>query len=198
MVARASLAAIGCVLVLASAGCAGGRAAGAATVGPSASVIQVTADPHHHRSGQPALRPPAPRVSTLGVTRIATLVSYCWFASGQGICADGAPGHAAQILRWNSNTPVRVELRLAAHDVHFETARVIAPGAERDLAHLRAPPLDRVGRRWIFCLPPRARRANDLLIFARYARGDMLADLRLVPARTPPTHTLSPVVQRCP
>jgi hypothetical protein len=195
MVARTSLAAIGCVLGLASTGCAGGRAAGAATVGPNASVIQVTADRHHHRSDRPASRPPAPRVSTLGVTRIATLVSSCWSASGPGVCADGAPGHAGQILRSSSDAPVRVDLRLAAHDVHFETARVIPPGAERDVAHVRARPLDRVGRRWTVCLSPRARRANDLLIFARFAQGDMLADLRLEPAHTPPPHTLS--VQRC-
>ena len=198
MVSHTKLAEIG-LLLLTGAGCADrGPTAGPATVGPSPSATQAPPDRHHHRSGRPALRPPAPRVSTIGITRIATLVSYCWNESGNGVCADGAPGHASHVLRWRADAPVRVDLRLAADDVSFQTARIVPPGAERDFGYVRVRPLDRNGRSWIFCLPPHARRANDLLISARFADGDMLADLRLEPEHRPRPHTHSPLGQRCP
>lgn len=161
-------------------------------------IVQVKADRGGNRSSPPALRPPAPHVITLGATRIATLVSYCWNESRRGVCADGAPGHAGQTLRWTVDASVRVDLRLAAHDVHFETARIVRSGAERDVVHLRARPLDRAGRGWILCLPHNAQRANDLLIFARFAQGDMLADLRLRPAQASGTHTHRPGGHSCP
>lgn len=49
------------------------------------------------------LAPPTPRIRTLGVTRAASLVSYCWSrptpgGGGTGVCADGAPGHPAHTL----------------------------------------------------------------------------------------------------
>jgi hypothetical protein len=128
----------------------------------------------------PAPLPPRPQVSTHGVTRYASLVSYCWSEARRGVCADGAPGRPAQNLVWSAGAALRVDLRLPAHDVHFDTVRIRKLGTpSRDVIHLGARRLDPTGRRWLVRLPLPARPATDLLIVARFAEGDLLADLGL-------------------
>ena len=78
-------------------------------------------------------RPPAPLVSTLGVSSSATLVSYCWTQTrpgggGVGECADGVAGHPDHTLPWRLGTAVAIDLRLPAHGVKFQTERISSPG----------------------------------------------------------------------
>ena len=134
-------------------------------------------------------RPPAPLVSTLGVSSPATLVSYCWTQTrpgggGVGECADGVAGHPDHTLPWRLGTAVAIDLRLPAHAVKFQTERISSPGRPpgRPLT-VRARRVDRAGRHWIIRLPARAKRDTDLLIFAIFANGDVFADLGLQPAR---------------
>jgi hypothetical protein len=132
-----------------------------------------------------AVRPPALRVSTLGTRREATLFSYSWQQArpgggGIGVVADGAPGSPAQILRWRPGRAVTVDLRLPADHVRIDAARIGGFGRPmRDVVHLRAHQVDRAGRRWLVRLPKRAGRDTDLLISARFANGDLGADLGL-------------------
>lgn len=136
--------------------------------------------PSFHR-----LRPPAPLVSTLGARRAATLFSYCWQqarpgGAGSGVCADGAPGSPAHILRWRPGAAVTVDLRLPAHDVRVDAARIGGFGRPmRDVVHLHPGLIDRSGRRWLIRLPTRAGRDTDLVVSARFADGDLGADLGL-------------------
>jgi hypothetical protein len=124
----------------------------------------------------PAGGPPAPRLTTLGVTRTATLVSYCW----GGMCADGVAGQPDHVLRWRAGGTVRLDLRLPARDVSVKAERIVTPGAaSRGVVALHARRLDGTGRRWALRIPSRAGRATDLLISARFAGGDILADLGL-------------------
>jgi hypothetical protein len=124
----------------------------------------------------PAADPPVPRLTTLGVTRTATLVSYCW----GGRCSDGPGGQSDHILRWRAGATVRLDLRLPAHDVSVEAERIVTPGAApRGVVALHARPLDGTGRRWAFRIPSRASRATDLFISAYFAGGDILADVGL-------------------
>jgi hypothetical protein len=89
----------------------------------------------------------------------------------------GRPDH---ILRWRAGATVRLDLRLPAHDVSVKAERIATPGARpRGVVRLHARRLDGTGRRWALRIPSRARRATDLLIFARFEGGDMLADLGL-------------------
>jgi hypothetical protein len=125
-------------------------------------------------------------VSTLGVTRSATLVSYCWsehLAGGLdvGRCADGNPGHAAHTLRWRPGARVGVDLRLPAHDVRIEAVRIAGRPGRRpgQVVRLHAARVDSVGRRWAVRLPQRASNDTDLLISAQFADGDVEADLGL-------------------
>ena len=148
----------------------------------------------HHRpeaaDATPAARethPPTPRVSTLGVTRSATLVSYCWThklpaGGSQGVCADGTLVHPAHTLRWEPGARVRVDLGLAAHDVEIQAVRLEAAGGRHSLSHiirLRIAGIDASGRRWKLRLPRRAKTDTELLISARFANGDVEADLGL-------------------
>jgi hypothetical protein len=134
-------------------------------------------------------RPPAPVVSTLGVSRSATIVSYCWTqarpgGAGVGGCADGTADHPDHRLRWRPGATVTIDLRLPAHGVTFQTERISSPG--RPPGHtltVSARRVDRAGRQWIIRLPARAERDTDLLIFATFANGDVFADLGLQPAQ---------------
>jgi hypothetical protein len=136
-------------------------------------------------------RPPAPLVSTLGVSRSATIVSYCWTRARPGggrvgECADGMAGHPDHTLRWRPGAAVSIDLRLPAHGVTFQTQRISRPG--RPPVHfpplsIRARRVDRAGRRWSIRLPARSRRDTDLLIAATFANGDVFADLGLRPAQ---------------
>jgi hypothetical protein len=136
------------------------------------------------RLPSPAGRPPEPLVSTLGVSRSATLVSYCWQVTGRGSsrgeCADGAPGSPAHILRWRAGASVSIDLYLPAHGVQIEAARIGGFGrAVRHVIHLRPRRVDRAGRRWVIRLPRRAEDDTDLLITARFVNGDLGADVGL-------------------
>jgi hypothetical protein len=132
-----------------------------------------------------AARPPIPRVSTLGVTRSATLVSYCWTrhlpgGTNAGACADGQPGAPANTIRWRPGVKVRLDLRLPAHGVQIQAARFSSAGSRPSrLVQLKITRIDPSGRRWMFRLPRRAKHATDLLISARFANGDIEAELGL-------------------
>ncbi len=132
-----------------------------------------------------AFRPPTPLVSTLGATSQATLFSYCWQQTrpgggGSGVCADGAPGRPARVLRWRAGTKVTVDLRLPAHDVRIDAARIGGFARPmRYVVHLPARRVDRSARQWLVRLPKRAGNDTDLVIYARFANGDLGADLGL-------------------
>ena len=129
------------------------------------------------------VRPPIPRVSTLGASRSATLVSYCWTVelpgdAEQGTCADGTPGHPAHTLRWRPGVTIRVDLRLPAHRVQLQAARFGAAGNRSSrIVDVKVVRLGASGRRWMLRLPPQAKRDTDLLISAYFASGDVEADL---------------------
>jgi hypothetical protein len=75
---------------------------------------------------------------------------------------------------------IRLDLRLPAHDVHVEAEHISKPGASpRGVVHLHVDRVDSAGRRWTLRIPRRAGSATDLLIFARFANGDITADLGL-------------------
>jgi hypothetical protein len=132
-------------------------------------------------AASPDARPPAPRLTTLGVTRSATLVSYCWpQGANSQMCADGVAGRPAHILRWRAGAAIRLDLRLPARSVRVDAARIAeAGGPLRGQVHLHPRRLDGTGRRWELRIPRRAGRVTDLLIFARFEHGDFLADLGL-------------------
>lgn len=138
-------------------------------------------------SGWQTVHPPAPQVSTLGVTRSATLWGYCWShtlpgGGGRAVCADGAPGHPAQTLRWLPGATIRVDLRLPAHDVQIQAVRITGfwlRGRQSIIVTLSVERVDRAGHIWSVRLPRRSARDNDLLIFARFANGDLAADVGL-------------------
>jgi hypothetical protein len=162
-----------------------GGASSLPTVGPQlvAQLRRLTAVPTPSPSWFQTVRPPMPRVSTLGVTRDATLWGYCWSQAraeggGVGVCADGAPGSPAHTLRWRFGTAVIIDLRLPAHDVRIDVARIGGFGRPpHDVIHLRAHHVDRT--RWLVVLPEAAAHGTDLLISATFANGDLSADLGL-------------------
>ncbi len=129
------------------------------------------------------VRPPMPRVSTLGVSRSATLVSYCWTeplpgGGGRGACADGMPGRPAHVMRWRPGVRLRVDLRLPARKLHIQVARFGRAGKRSGpVFDVRGVRLDASGRRWTLSLPRKAQRDTDLLISAYFGRGDVEADL---------------------
>lgn len=139
-------------------------------------------------------RPPTPRVTTLGVTRAATLVSYCWSqhspdGMGSGVCADGvlATPSASRSLSWRPRHAIYLDLRLPAHDVTVDVVRVARSGAApRDRVRLRVRQLGAGGRRWFVVVPRRALRANALVIGAQFDEGGLSAAIGLRPARTRP------------
>ncbi len=129
--------------------------------------------------------PPTPRLSTLGVTRSASLVSYCW--------TRHLPGGTAHTLRWRPGVKVRLDLRLPAHGVQIQAARFTSAGSRPShLVQLKITRIDARGRRWMFRLPRRAKHATDLLISARFANGDIEADLGL--GRQSPEASITPPV----
>jgi hypothetical protein len=69
---------------------------------------------------------------------------------------------------------------LPAHDFAIDAARIGGFGRPmRDVVKLQARRIDRAGRRWLIRLPKRAGRDTDLLISARFANGDLGADVGL-------------------
>jgi hypothetical protein len=75
---------------------------------------------------------------------------------------------------------VTIDLRLPASDVHIEVARIggFAKPVHNTIG-LRAHREDHEGRSSTVKLPRTASRSTDLLISARFARGDLYADLGL-------------------
>ena len=178
------LAATGIVVVVLGTAFAVGAAVGDVGSGgravPGRPVVRVGAAEIHDR----AMHPPVPRVSTLGVTRSATLVSYCWthhLADGEalGTCADGTPGHSAHPLRWRPGVDIRVDLRLPAHGVQIQAMRITGhiDGRPTHIVGLKVLRVDPSGDRWVFRLPRRAASDTDLLISGFFANGDVEADL---------------------
>ncbi len=133
-----------------------------------------------------AVHPPTPRVSTLGESHSTTLDSYCWTerlagGGGRGVCADGAPGHPAQILRWRPGATSRVELHLPAHTVQVQAVRITGGfgGRQSHVVPLDVARVDGAADTWTFRLSERSARDTDLLIFASFANGDICAELGL-------------------
>lgn len=146
----------------------------------------MTAHPLPARTGHRSLNPPIPRVSTSGVTRSATLVSYCWterLGDGEerGACADGTPGHPAHTLPWRAGAKVGVDLGLPAHDVQIQAIRIAGGigGGQSHIVRLDVVGVDPAGRRWTVRIPRRSASDTDLLISAFFADGDVEADLGL-------------------
>lgn len=145
-------------------------------------------------AGYQRVHPPTPQVSTLGLTRSGTLVSYCWSeplagGGGRGVCADGAPGHPAHSLLWRPGAMIRIDLLLPAHNVQIQAVRITGGfgGRQSDAVKLGVLRVDRAGRVWSTRLPRRAAQDTDLLISANLANGDLFADLgqhRTSPAST--------------
>jgi hypothetical protein len=126
-------------------------------------------------------RPPRPRVTTLSVTRSAELISYCWtysIPSGHvGECADGEPRPPAQTLDWRPGTAISIDLRLPASGVQVSTARIHRSGSYDHTVALRAHQDDPQGQTWSVRIPHSARRSNVMFVSARFAQGDMLAEV---------------------
>lgn len=83
---------------------------------------------------------PPPRLSSLGVERQASLVSYCWSVPR----SNGSHG-----LRWKPEVPIVLDLVLPAHDVQVRVAN-----NSRQSDGLRGVDLHQgsLGRRWTFDL----------------------------------------------
>lgn len=132
---------------------------------------------------------PVPLISTLGVTRSATLVSYCWTRSRPGgtaigMCADGTLGHAAHTLRWRPGAPIIIDLRLPGHGVSVQASQIATTApAMHDVRAVHVRPFNRSGRR-VIRLPVGAQRDNDLLVSATFAQGDVTADIGLQELRS--------------
>jgi hypothetical protein len=133
-------------------------------------------------------RPPAPRVSTLGVTRAATLDSYCWNVSlgngsSTGTCADGTFGHPDHTVLWRPAAKLVVHQGLPVHDVHIQAVRLTSRGARpTHVIQLHLMRADRTGRSWSLRLPRKATHDNELLISARFTHGDAEAEIGILPA----------------
>ena len=93
--------------------------------------------------------PPKPKVTTLGVTKYASPVSWCFQADGQGVCADGAGGSPKSTIAWRAGREVRIDFRLPAREVSVQTVHIAKPGAPpTGEVKLRVKRLDKTGRRY--------------------------------------------------
>lgn len=126
-------------------------------------------------------RPPRPRVTTLGVSRSAALISYCWqYSTSSGLigqCADGAPGPPTHTLYCRPGVAILINLRVPGSDVHVSVAHIYRSGRYRHDVALTTHRRDFEGRRWAVKIPRSASRSNVMFISARYAQGDMGAEL---------------------
>jgi hypothetical protein len=132
-----------------------------------------------------APRPPTPRLTTLGVTRSASLESYCWTqrlgdGSSAGMCADGVFGTPTQSVSWRPRQAIYLDLRLPAHGVTVAAARLARTGsAPHERVALRVRPVGTSGTRWVIVVPRTALRSNVLVIGAQFAQGDVSAAIGL-------------------
>ncbi|HEX4364647.1 MAG TPA: hypothetical protein VHZ75_08865 [Solirubrobacteraceae bacterium] len=96
------------------------------------------------------------------------------------MCADGTLGTPTQSVSWRLRQAIYLDLRLPAHGVTVDAARLARPGtAPRDRVALRLRPVGAGGTRWVIVVPRRALRANVLLIGAHFGEGDMSAAIGL-------------------
>jgi hypothetical protein len=131
--------------------------------------------------------PPRPSLTTLGATRFAIPVSYCWAypdRPGTSACADGSIVRLPDALRWRPRVPVRLDLRLPAHDVVIVASPYSARRHGR-VTQTRLHPrrIDATGRRWVFEIPASTRDNTYLLISASFAQGDSSAEIGLKESR---------------
>jgi hypothetical protein len=86
-------------------------------------------------------------------------------------------------LRWRADAKIDVDLRLPAHDVQVQTARITADTGDRlrHVIRLHVTAAGAAGRHWTVRLSRRSERNTDLLIFARFRDGDVEADLGIRP-----------------
>jgi hypothetical protein len=128
-------------------------------------------------------RPPQPSLTTLGVTRTAVLVSYCWADRGRPettACADGSLARVPVTLPWRPRAEVRLDLHLPAHDVDVVAShQSVGRGGRVIQTRLHLRTMDSAGRRWAFQIPPRTRVGTDLLVSAHFAQGDVFAAVAL-------------------
>jgi hypothetical protein len=126
--------------------------------------------------------PPKPRVTTLGVTRSATVFTSCWrYGTRKQCVASGSVGYPSSRVRWRPGAKVTIDLRLPAGDVNI-TAEHVDDGAvvAADSVRLAMHRIGSDGRRWLVRLPALAARCTDLIIYARLgSRGEIVADLGL-------------------
>jgi hypothetical protein len=137
--------------------------------------------PAQSAAGRSRHVPPRPRVRTLGVTRPAELVSYCWTYDsgdnmGSGQCADGAVSSPTRTLRWRSAEKFVVGFGLPAHHVGIEAIR-LKDGRERHVVWAHPAATTTSGRRWVFRLPRSAARDNVLIVSATFPQGDVAAEV---------------------
>jgi hypothetical protein len=133
-------------------------------------------------SQQPVVaHPPKPKVTTLGVTKYASLVSYCWHTDGKGTCADGVGGSPKSTIAWRAGREVRIDFRLPVHEVSVQTVHIAKLGApSTGEVKLRVKRLDKAGRRYLVRIAARSKGANELVMFARFVeQGDVFAELGL-------------------
>jgi hypothetical protein len=126
--------------------------------------------------------PPKPKVTTLGVTRSATVFTSCWRYGTRKRCVEsGSVGHPASRIRWTPGAKVTIDLRLPASDVNITAERVADDSVvAADSVRLAMHRVGSGGRRWLVRLPARADRCTDLIMYARLGdRGEIVADLGL-------------------
>ena len=127
--------------------------------------------------------PPRPKVTTLGVSRYATVFQSCWGYASKRRCVAtaGGVGHPSSTILWRPGATLTIDLRLAAQDVNISAEHVIDGAVVAgDSVRLALRRVDSDGRRWRVSLPARAAKSTDLVIYARHGdRGDLVADLGL-------------------
>lgn len=151
--------------------------------GVAAAVAASGASPSRAAPARWSRRPPQPRLTTLGVTRSAVLVSYCWAyrdRPGTSVCADGSLAGAPPTLRWRPRALVRLDLLLPAHDVgvvasHQSSAR----DGRVTRTRLDLHRVDSAGAQWVFQIPAATKDNTDVLISATFAQGDIFAEVGL-------------------
>lgn len=143
-------------------------------------VLTATGCASGHASNAP--QPPRPRLTSRGVQRHASLVTYCWAVrqsngSSNGTCAAGRPLPTRQKLSWQPQSPITLDLTLAAKDVQVQLANKATRPRHPTTIDLRR--LDATGRRWTFSLTRADRSARVLFVSAQFAQGDIYAELSL-------------------
>ena len=126
----------------------------------------------------PSTHPPTPTVTSLGVTRSATLGSHCWQNGDTGECADAPFIEPRHHLAWHAGRPIVVDLKLPARSLQAQAMSVTKRGARvRRLITVSAHRRGTAGRRWVVRLPSRARADNVLSLFGQFTQGEVSASI---------------------